>query len=91
MDKDLISIQEARECVRRAKAAGEALARMEQGELDKLVAAVARVGKDHARLLAQEAVEETGFGILEHKVIKNLFAAERVFDAIKDQKVVGLL
>ena len=46
MDKDLISIQEARECVRRAKAAGEALARMEQGELDKLVAAVARGGKD---------------------------------------------
>ena len=91
MDKDLTSIQEARECIQKAKAAGEILAGMEQEQLDKLVAAVAQVGRDHARELAEEAVAETGFGVVEHKVIKNLFAADRVYEAIKDQKVVGLL
>ncbi len=91
MDKDLASIQEARECVAKAKAAGEALAQMEQSQLDKLVEAVAQVGRDHARELAEEAVSETGFGVVEHKVIKNLFAADRVYEAIKGQTVVGLL
>lgn len=91
MDKDLASIQEARECIQKAKAAGEILAGMEQAELDKLVAAVARAGREHARELAEEAVNETGFGVVEHKTIKNLFAANQIFDAIKDQRVVGLL
>lgn len=91
MDKDLTSIQEARECVRRARAAGERLAQMTQSELDKLVAAVARVGREHARELAEEAVAETGFGVVEHKVIKNLFAANQIYEAIKDETVVGLL
>ncbi len=91
MDKDLTSIQEARECVQKAKAAGELLAAMNQEKLDRIVAAVAQTGRDHARELAQMAVEETGFGRVEHKVIKNLFAAGRVYEAIKDQKIVGLL
>lgn len=91
MDKDLASIQEARECVQKAKAAGEVLAAMEQKQLDRLVEAIAKTAREHARELAQLAVEETGFGVVEHKVIKNLFAANRVYEAIRDQKVVGLL
>lgn len=91
MDKDLASIQEARECIQKAKAAGEILAGMEQTELDKLVAAVARAGREHARELAEEAVNETGFGVVEHKTVKNLFAANQIYNAIKDQRVVGLL
>lgn len=91
MDKDLASIQEARECIQKAKAAGEILAGMEQAELDKLVAAVAQTGREHARELAEEAVAETGFGVVEHKTIKNLFAANQIYEAIKNQRVVGLL
>lgn len=91
MDKDLASIQEARDCIQRAKAAGEALAAMPQERLDELVAAVAQAGREHARELAQLAVEETGFGVMEHKVIKNRFATDQVYAAIKDEKVVGLL
>lgn len=91
MDKDLASIQEARECIQKARAAGEVLAAMEQKQLDRLVEAIAKAGRDHARELAQLAVEETGFGVVEHKVIKNLFAAEQVYEAIREQKVVGLL
>ncbi len=91
MDKDLASIQEARECIQKAKAAGEVLAAMDQKQLDRMVTAVAKTGGDHARELAQLAVEETGFGVVEHKVIKNRFAADQIYQAIKDQKVVGLL
>lgn len=91
MDKDLRSIAQARECLARAKEAGEVLANMEQEELDRLVEAAAQAGRDHARALAEMAVEETGFGLVEHKTIKNLFAAGRVYDAIKQQRVVGLL
>lgn len=91
MDKDLASIQEARDCIQRAKAAGEVLAAMEQKQLDRLVEAISKTGLDHARELAQLAVEETGFGVVEHKVIKNRFAAGRVYEAVRDQKVVGLL
>ncbi len=91
MDKDLASIQEARDCIQKAKAAGEILAQMDQSKLDRIVTAVAKTGREHARELAQLAVEETGFGVVEHKVIKNLFAAQRVYEGVKDQKVVGLL
>ncbi len=91
MDKDLASVQEARECIKKAKAAGELLAAMEQKQLDRLTEAIARTGRDHAQELARMAVEETGFGVVEHKVVKNLFAAQRVYEAIRDQKVVGLL
>lgn len=91
MDKDLASIQEARDCIQRAKAAGELLAAMPQERLDELVTAVAQAGREHARELAQLAVEETGFGVMEHKVIKNRFATDQIYAAIKDEKVVGLL
>lgn len=91
MDKDLRSVQEARERLTKAKAAGEILAAMEQDALDKLVGAVARAGREHARELAEMAVEETGFGVVEHKIIKNQFAAQRVYEAIKDERVEGLL
>lgn len=91
MDKDLTSIQEARDCIQRSKAAGEVLTAMDQAGLDKLVAAIAQTGREHARELARMAVKETGFGVVEHKVIKNLFAANQVYEAIRGQKVVGLL
>ncbi len=91
LDRDLASIQEARARVRRAKAAGEVLAGMEQETLDRLAEAVARAGEDHAQELARLAVEETGFGVAAHKALKNRFAARRVWEAIRGRKVVGLL
>ncbi len=90
-DRDRRSVREAGECVRRAARAGERLAGMEQEELDRLVEAVARTGRDHAGELARLAAEETGFGVAEHKRLKNLFAARRVYAAIRGMKVVGPL
>lgn len=91
MDKDLRSMEEARQCVSKAAEAGKILAEMRQEELDRLVEAVAETGRKHAGELAEMAVEETGFGRVEHKRLKNLFACGRVYDAIKNERVVGLL
>ena len=91
MDKDLQSIQEVRDLLRKAKQAQKVLAAMDQGQIDRITAAVARAGEENARRLAEMAVEETGFGIVEHKEIKNLFSSRTVYEAIKDLKTVGVL
>ena len=91
MDKDLQSIQETRDLIKQAKEAQNALAAMDQGQLDRITAAVSRAGAENARRLAEMAVEETGFGIVEHKEIKNRFSSVTVYEAIKDLKTIGVL
>ncbi len=91
MDKDLQSIQEVRDLLRQAKQAQKALAAMDQGQIDRITQAVARAGEENARRLAEMAVEETGFGIVAHKEIKNRFSSQTVYEAIKDLKTVGVL
>ena len=91
MDKDLQSRQEAREAVRKAFAAQKLLSKMEQAHLDRIVCAIAVAFADSARELALLAVEETGFGNVKDKTEKNRFASQTLWQAIKNQKVVGLL
>ncbi len=91
MDKDLRSIQEVRDLLKQAKEAQKALAAMDQAQLDRITEAVSRAGAQHARRLAEMAVEETGFGVVEHKEIKNRFSAVTVYEAIKDLKTIGIL
>lgn len=91
LDKDLQSIQEVRNLIAAAKEAHKALARMDQAQIDNIVAAVSRAGAEHARRLGDMAVEETGFGIKADKEIKNCFAAVTLYDAIKNEKTVGIL
>lgn len=91
MDKDLQSVQQTRDLLRQARQAQETLAAMTQEEIDRIVAAVARAGEENARRLAEMAVEETGFGIVEHKEIKNKFSSRTVYEAIKDLKTIGVL
>ena len=91
MDKDLQSIQEVRDLLARARKAQHILARMGQEELDKITAAVSAAGAEHARRLAELAVEETGFGRKEDKEIKNRFAAVTLYEAIKGERTRGIL
>lgn len=91
MDKDLQSIQEVRDLVRQAKEAQHILARMSQAELDRMAEAISQVGQEHARQLGRMAAEETGFGVADHKALKNEFAAKTVYEAIRNQKTVGIL
>jgi len=91
LDDDLAAIQEVRTLVRAAKAAQARLATFSQAEIDRICAAMAQAGHDHAQELARQAVAETGFGRVEDKVVKNLFACDRVWAAIKDVHTVGII
>ena len=91
MDKDLRSIQEVRDLLKQAKKAQKILAGFDQDRIDRIVTAVAAAAREQAKRLGDMAVEETGFGIKEDKRLKNLFAATTLFDAIRNQKTVGIL
>ncbi|MDC7288287.1 acetaldehyde dehydrogenase (acetylating) [Blautia schinkii] len=90
-DKDLLSVQEARDLLAKAKAAQQELAGMDQQQIDRIVKAISEAGIANAETLAKDAQEETGFGKWQDKVLKNLFAAKTVYEAVKDQKTIGLL
>ena len=91
LDRDLASIQEARDLVKKAKAAQTLLADMDQRQVDRIVEAMARAAEGAAGRLAQMAVADTGFGKEEDKITKNLFAARTVYQFIKDQKTIGVI
>ena len=91
LDKDLQSVQEVRDLIKTAKEAQRALARMDQGQIDKIVAAISAAGAEHAGRLAAMAVEETGFGKKEDKELKNRFAALTLYEAIRDERTIGIL
>lgn len=82
-------MQEVRELVESAKAAQQQLAQMGQEKADRIVRAIADAGVRNARRLAQMANEDTGFGIVDDKVIKNVFASRGVYEYIKDMKTMG--
>lgn len=91
MDQDLASRQEARELGRRAEEAQKTLRTFSQEKLDAIVQAISQAFLAHAGELGRMACEETGFGNPQDKEIKNRFAAERVWEAIRDQRTVGVL
>ena len=90
-DKDLTARQEARALAKAAEQAQLGLAAMTQEQLDNIVEAVAKAFAKEAPVLAEMAVSETGFGNVEDKITKNLFASERVAQAVRGMKTVGLL
>lgn len=91
LDKDLAARQQARLLARQASLAQEALAKLSQEKLDAIVNGVAAAFLGEAERLAALAVEETGFGNVPDKTIKNRFASEKVAAAIRDMKTVGIL
>lgn len=90
-DQDLQSIQEARRLVEKAAEAQKILEQFSQEQVDAVVAACAEAARQNAEPLARLAVEETTYGVVADKVVKNLFAARDVYNAIKDMKTVGVL
>ena len=91
LDKDLMARQEARELAKAAEAAQKKLAQFSQAQLDAIVEAVAKAFAAEAVGLASMAVKETGFGNVEDKITKNLFASQKVAEAVRDMKTVGIL
>ena len=77
--------------VDKAVAAESEYAHFTQNQVDKIVAAAALAGSEAALMLAHEAVEETNRGVVEDKDTKNRFATENIYNAIKDEKTVGII
>ena len=90
-DKDLAARQEARLLCRQARIAQKSLAKLDQKKLDAIVEAIAREFSARAVELAELAVRETGFGNVEDKTVKNRFASERVAQAVRGMKTIGVL
>jgi len=90
-DRDLISIQEARELAARAAAAQKKFAAFSQEQVDAIVEACAKAAAENAEPLARTAVEETGFGNVPDKIVKNTLAAVDVPRAIRGMRTVGIL
>jgi len=77
--------------VERARRAADALRELDQDAVDKIVWAMTVAGLEHAVELAELAMEETHFGVLEDKVLKNYIATEFLYDYLKDKKSVGVI
>lgn len=75
----------------RGRQALEAYMRMDQEQIDRIVQAMALAGLERHMLLAKMAFEETGRGVYEDKITKNLFATESVYHSIKNEKTVGVI
>jgi acetaldehyde dehydrogenase (acetylating) len=90
-DRDLASIAEARALAKRAKQAWLQLAEFSQPQIDAIVDAMAAAATPCAELFARLAVEETGYGVVEDKIQKNLFASQKVYDFIRPMKTVGVI
>lgn len=91
LDKDLLSIQEARALAKTAKEAQLEFKHYSQEQVDKIVKAMADAGYEQAERLAKFAAEESGFGKWQDKVIKNQFGTKNVYESIKDLKSVGVI
>jgi len=90
-DKDLRSIQQARQMVLSAREAQKIWGFVTQAEVDRVCEAMAEAAYGAAERLGRMAAEETGFGVPEHKTIKNQFASKAVWESIKDVKTVGII
>ena len=71
--------------------AADALRELDQEAVDRIVWAMTVAGLEHAVELAELAMEETHFGVLEDKVLKNYIATEFLYDYLKDKKSVGVI
>ncbi|MDP5272636.1 bifunctional acetaldehyde-CoA/alcohol dehydrogenase [Chengkuizengella axinellae] len=77
--------------VQRAKKAQEEFLKLNQEQVDNIVQQMALAGLDRHMELAKMAVQETGRGVYEDKITKNIFATEYIYHSIKYDKTVGVI
>ena len=90
-DKDLISMQEARTLAVAARDAQQKFLHATQAEVDRICEAMAQAAADASLTLARMAAQETGYGVPEHKVLKNLLSSKILWEAIRDIPTVGVI
>ncbi|MEI6456523.1 MAG: aldehyde dehydrogenase family protein [bacterium] len=83
--------EKADEILNKALFAAAEFQQFNQEETDRIVEAVYKAGFNARVHLAKMAYEETGIGVWEHKVLKNVIATQLVYDSIKNEKTVGII
>lgn len=85
------SVEALEAALKRVRAAQKEYSTFSQEQVDKIFLAAATAANKARIPLAKLAVEETGMGIVEDKVIKNHYAAEYIYNAYKDTKTCGVI
>jgi acetaldehyde dehydrogenase (acetylating) len=91
VDKDLESVQQARDMMEAASRAQTILATYDQAKVDHICESMAKAALREAARLGTIAVEETGYGIAADKTEKNRFAAEDVWNYFRSLRTVGVV
>ena len=91
-DYDIVdSIESLEKAMQRIRKAQQEYGKFNQEQVDKIFQAAA-IAADQARIpLAEMAVEETGMGLVEDKVIKNHYASEYIYNAYRHVKTCGVI
>ena len=85
------SIESFEKALKKVREAQEIFSTYTQEQVDAIFLAAASAANKQRIPLAKMAVEETGYGIVEDKVIKNNYAAEHIYNAYKDTKTCGVI
>ncbi len=91
LDSDLAGLADVRAKARAARVAFEQVEGADQGTLDRWVRAMAIAGTKAAEELARLAVDETGYGVYEHKIYKNRYNTGFVARWMLERRAVGVL
>ncbi len=89
-EKDRIK-QMVDDLVERAKIASKEYMKLDQETINQIIKKMSMAGLENHMKLAKMAVEETGRGIYEDKITKNMFATEYIYHSIKYDKTVGVI
>jgi acetaldehyde dehydrogenase/alcohol dehydrogenase len=84
-------LEKANEVLDKALLSAAEFHQLDQKKTDEIVEAVFNAGFNARVKLAKMAHEETGIGVWEHKVVKNVLATLLVYNSIKDEKTVGVI
>ena len=92
MNRELVdSVESLKVAIERVKKAQKEFSKFSQEQVDKIFLSAAMAANKMRIPLAKMAVEETGMGVIEDKVIKNHYAAEYIYNAYKDSKTCGVI
>ena len=89
--KIIDGVEALEEAISKIKIVQKEFAKFSQEQVDKIFFAAASAANKQRIPLAKMAVEETGMGIVEDKVIKNNYASEHVYNAYKNVKTCGVI
>ena len=89
--KEMTDVEKLQQKIARMREAQKAFAAFTQEQVDKIFFEAAMAANKQRIPLAKMAVEETGMGVVEDKVIKNHYAAEYIYNSYKNVKTCGVI